>query len=128
LRSRRTRGVAPPPPARAGGGPAPHHRAYREAALKATPPNIIECAEASEGASQEACHLPNDKRFKSLGQKGVTLWMTGYSGSGKSTIARALEEKLVLEYGLHVSHQTKTRRALCASLVKTWAEKHKEDN
>jgi 3'-phosphoadenosine 5'-phosphosulfate synthase len=78
--------------------------AYREAALAATPPNIIECAEASEGSSQEACHLPNEKRFKALGQKGITLWMTGYSGSGKSTIARALEEKLVQEYGLHVQN------------------------
>jgi len=221
-------------------------REYRAAALKATPPNIIECAEASAGVSQEACHLPNGQRFKvmvshmllqllllllvvgaaaasvvlflvlvvdvvdvvvvvvvvvlmvlmlvlvvvvvvvwlrqlrlqlqllndavqqlavheaaasslerrqpppppppppsllplslmwhplcscsrcplprhrtrrvpaarvsplaagqALGQKGVTLWMTGYSGSGKSTIARALEEKLVLEYGLHVQN------------------------
>ena len=76
--------------------------AYRAARLAATPPNIIECAEAGEGGSQEACHLPNDKRFAALGQKGVTLWMTGLSGSGKSTIARALEEELVLTYGKHV--------------------------
>lgn len=77
---------------------------YREERLAATPPNIIECAEASEGESQDACHLPGTKRFQALGQKGITLWMTGYSGSGKSTIARALEEKLVLEYGLHVQN------------------------
>jgi len=37
--------------------------AYRAARLAATPPNIIECAEAEAGASQDACHLPNDKRF-----------------------------------------------------------------
>eukprot|EP00620_Florenciella_sp_RCC1587_P021806 CAMPEP_0182556594 /NCGR_PEP_ID=MMETSP1324-20130603/806_1 /TAXON_ID=236786 /ORGANISM="Florenciella sp., Strain RCC1587" /LENGTH=1013 /DNA_ID=CAMNT_0024768507 /DNA_START=30 /DNA_END=3071 /DNA_ORIENTATION=- len=78
--------------------------AYREERLAATPPNIIECAEASEGESQEACHLPQDHRYQALSQKGITLWMTGYSGSGKSTIARALEEKLVLEYGLHVQN------------------------
>jgi len=76
--------------------------AYRAARLAATPPNIIECAEAEAGASQDACHLPNDKRFAALGQKGVTLWMTGLSGSGKSTIAKALEEELVLKYGKHV--------------------------
>lgn len=80
------------------------NRAYRAAALKATPPNIIECAEATAGENQEACHLPNAQRYQALGQKGATLWMTGYSGSGKSTIARALEEKLVLEYGLHVQN------------------------
>jgi adenylylsulfate kinase len=33
-----------------------------------------------------------------LGQKGVTIWMTGLSGSGKSTIACILE-KLLLEKG-----------------------------
>lgn len=76
--------------------------AYREAALAATPPNIIECAEARDGESQEACHLPRDQRFKALGQKGITLWFTGLSGSGKSTVARAVEEELVLKYGKHV--------------------------
>uniref|UniRef100_A0A7S3JZK1 Adenylyl-sulfate kinase n=1 Tax=Aureoumbra lagunensis TaxID=44058 RepID=A0A7S3JZK1_9STRA len=75
---------------------------YREAALAATPPNIIECAQAGIGGSQEACHLPRKERFLALDQKGITLWMTGLSGSGKSTIARALEEELVIKYGKHV--------------------------
>mmetsp|Transcript_13168 Transcript_13168/g.20061 ORF Transcript_13168/g.20061 Transcript_13168/m.20061 type:complete len:1009 (+) Transcript_13168:60-3086(+) len=76
--------------------------AYRSKALANTPPHIIECKEAEEGASQDICHISREKRFAALGQKGVTLWMTGLSGSGKSTIAKALEEKLVLEYGKHV--------------------------
>jgi len=29
-----------------------------------------------------------------LGQKGITLWMTGLSGSGKTTIAKVVERKL----------------------------------
>lgn len=33
-------------------------------------------------------------RYRMLGQKGVTLWFTGLSGSGKSTIAVALEREL----------------------------------
>ncbi|MBL4673188.1 MAG: adenylyl-sulfate kinase [Arenicella sp.] len=33
-------------------------------------------------------------RFNRLGQKGVTLWFTGLSGSGKSTIAIAVEKAL----------------------------------
>ena len=41
-------------------------------------------------------------RFEALNQEGITLWMTGLSGSGKSTIAKALEETLVLKYGKHV--------------------------
>jgi adenylylsulfate kinase len=35
------------------------------------------------------------ERQKSLGQKGATIWMTGLSASGKSTIAVALEQVLV---------------------------------
>ena len=74
----------------------------RAARLANTPPHIIECAEAGEGGSQEACHLPRGKRYAALGQKGVTMWMTGLSGSGKSTIASALEDVLVTQYGKHV--------------------------
>jgi 3'-phosphoadenosine 5'-phosphosulfate synthase len=73
--------------------------AYREQILSRTTPHIIECIEAGEGGSQEACHLPREKRFAALDQKGVTLWMTGLSGSGKSTIASLLEEQLVMEHG-----------------------------
>ena len=35
------------------------------------------------------------RRWEALGQRGATVWMTGLSGSGKSTIATALEERLV---------------------------------
>ena len=35
-----------------------------------------------------------EDRTQLLGQKGVTLWFTGLSGSGKSTIAVALEKTL----------------------------------
>lgn len=34
-------------------------------------------------------------RYRMLGQKGVTLWFTGLSGSGKSTVAVALEHELI---------------------------------
>ncbi len=40
------------------------------------------------------------ERQQNLGQKGVTLWMSGLSGSGKSTIAVALEQVL-LQRGKH---------------------------
>ncbi len=40
------------------------------------------------------------ERQQNLGQKGVTLWMSGLSGSGKSTIAVALEQVL-LQRGRH---------------------------
>lgn len=75
---------------------------YRAERLAAIPPHIIECAGAEAGQSQEVCHLPREKRYEAVGQKGVTIWMTGLSGSGKSTIANAVEDKLVMEFGKHV--------------------------
>jgi adenylylsulfate kinase len=40
-------------------------------------------------------HVNRDERGKLLRQKGVTLWFTGLSASGKSTIAFTLEHALV---------------------------------
>mmetsp|Transcript_33174 Transcript_33174/g.48648 ORF Transcript_33174/g.48648 Transcript_33174/m.48648 type:complete len:1079 (-) Transcript_33174:147-3383(-) len=76
--------------------------AIRSAAFAKTPPHIIECSAAEAGASQSACHLPSSTRYEALQQKGATLWMTGCSGAGKTTIASALEDILVKEYGKHV--------------------------
>jgi adenylylsulfate kinase len=39
--------------------------------------------------------VTRDEREKLLGQKGVTIWMTGLSASGKSTIAVILEQMLL---------------------------------
>ncbi len=38
--------------------------------------------------------ITREDRFKILRQKGATIWFTGLSGSGKSTIAVALEQAL----------------------------------
>ena len=39
--------------------------------------------------------VTRQEREKLLGQKGVTVWMTGLSASGKSTIAVILEQMLL---------------------------------
>ena len=44
--------------------------------------------------------VTREERWKSLGQRGATIWMTGLSGSGKSTIAVALE-RMLLARGKH---------------------------
>ena len=41
-----------------------------------------------------------EMRHSNMGQKGATLWLTGLSGSGKSTVAVELE-KLLLARGKH---------------------------
>jgi len=38
------------------------------------------------------------ERFEFLNQKGVTIWLTGLSGSGKSSIACALEQHLLHQH------------------------------
>src|SRR5690606_4470911 len=43
-------------------------------------------------------HVSRADRQRLLGQRGVTLWMTGLSGSGKSTIA-CLVERMLLDRG-----------------------------
>lgn len=47
-----------------------------------------------------ASDVTREEREAILGQKGATLWMTGLSASGKSTIAVALE-KVLLARGKH---------------------------
>jgi adenylyl-sulfate kinase len=39
--------------------------------------------------------LSREERWKGLGVRGATVWLTGLSGSGKSTVACALEQHLV---------------------------------
>ncbi|KAL7487277.1 hypothetical protein ACHAW6_012873 [Cyclotella cf. meneghiniana] len=43
-------------------------------------------------------HITRSERERQLNQRGVTLWFTGLSGSGKSTIATSLERELVLKH------------------------------
>ncbi len=44
--------------------------------------------------------VTSEERQRNLGQRGITMWMTGLSGSGKSTVAVALEQVL-LQNGKH---------------------------
>jgi len=60
------------------------------------PPVPLEMAE--QKATNVTWHegsVTREERERLLGQKGVTLWMTGLSASGKSTIAVILEQMLL---------------------------------
>ncbi len=58
-----------------------------------------------------------EKREKLLGQKSMVLWFTGLSGSGKSTIAHAVEEKLYSIGRLtYVFDGDNVRQGLCRDL------------
>lgn len=50
--------------------------------------------QAATNVVWHAGELTRADRYRILGQKGVTLWFTGLSGSGKSTVAVAVENEL----------------------------------
>jgi bifunctional enzyme CysN/CysC len=65
-----------------------------------------------------AGHVTREERWVALGAGGVTVWMTGLSGSGKSTIATAAEQAL-LERGraAYVLDGDNVRHGLCVDLA-----------
>ena len=71
----------------------------------------------SSNITWHASSLSQEEREERLSSKGAVIWLTGLSGSGKSTIARALEAFLVrkgiFSYGLDGDN---IRFGLCADL------------
>ena len=55
-------------------------------------------ATSADGVPDVCWHegnLERSARWAHLGQRGVTVWFTGLSGAGKSTVAAAVEERLI---------------------------------
>jgi bifunctional enzyme CysN/CysC len=52
---------------------------------------------ASPNVTWHAGSVERDERWQTLGQRGAVVWMTGLPSSGKSTIAHALEQRLISE-------------------------------
>lgn len=49
----------------------------------------------SENVEWHEPDLPRQDRWAALGVRGLTVWLTGLSGSGKSTVAAAVERRLL---------------------------------
>jgi adenylylsulfate kinase len=71
----------------------------------------------SENIKWHAGEFTREAREQSYGHRGVTLWFTGLSGSGKSTVARKVE-LLLAERGHHVYtlDGDNVRHGLCKDL------------
>ncbi|MCB9687379.1 MAG: adenylyl-sulfate kinase [Alphaproteobacteria bacterium] len=54
----------------------------------------------SKNIHWHGAEVTRDEREEILGQKGCVVWFTGLSGSGKSTVSRRVEQKLLAE-GVH---------------------------
>ena len=55
-----------------------------------------EPAGVSDNVVWHASAISREQRFASLGASGAVVWLTGLSGSGKSTVAVEVERRLVL--------------------------------
>jgi bifunctional enzyme CysN/CysC len=59
----------------------------------------VEKTERSPNVRWQGTRMTRERRWSALGHGGGTLWFTGLPGAGKSTIAAAVEERLI-EAGL----------------------------
>ena len=56
---------------------------------------MSEPADRSTNVTWHASELERPERWQLLGSTGAVIWLTGLSGSGKSTVATAVERRLV---------------------------------
>src|ERR1019366_8632799 len=52
-------------------------------------------SERSPNVRWQGSRMTRGRRWESLGHGGATLWFTGLPGAGKSTVAAAVEERLI---------------------------------
>jgi bifunctional enzyme CysN/CysC len=52
-------------------------------------------SERSPNVRWQGTRMTRERRWQALGHPGATLWFTGLPGAGKSTIASAVEERLI---------------------------------
>lgn len=54
----------------------------------------MKAAEKQTNLTWQNMEVTREKREEKLGQKAVTIWLTGLSGAGKSTLANEVEKRL----------------------------------
>ncbi len=79
----------------------------------------------SENVVWQPARVGASDRERLLGHRGVVVWLTGLSGSGKSTVATALEARLVGEGRLaYVLDGDNVRHGLCGDLGFSAADRY----
>jgi adenylyl-sulfate kinase len=80
-------------------------------------PHTSATVDFSSNVTRQDWHATRDRRWDLLGARGATVWFTGLPGSGKTTIAAALELAL-LEQGrsAYLLDGDLLRQGICADL------------
>ena len=63
--------------------------------ISTTPTTGAAAERSSPNVVWHASELPRNERWSLVGARGATVWFTGFSGSGKSTVAAAVERRLL---------------------------------
>jgi adenylyl-sulfate kinase len=72
---------------------------------------------SSPNVSWQHCALTRPRRWEALDTRGATVWFTGLPSSGKSTLAAAVEQRLVEEgCSAYLLDGDNLRHGLCADL------------
>ena len=84
--------------------------------LKASSDSLLKQTR-SPNTTLKGMNIPREKREERYGHKGAVLWFTGYSGSGKSTIAQNLEN-ILFDSGIQTMllDGDNMRQGLCGDL------------
>ena len=56
----------------------------------------------SDNIFRTATKVSRNDRFRVYGHRGATIWMTGLSGSGKTTVAIEAEKELIQNHDVHI--------------------------
>lgn len=88
------------------------------------PPNAPHMSSHDRNLTRHDGTVSRRDRERLLGQRGGVVWFTGLSGSGKSTVARAVEAELHrLGRAVYVLDGDNVRHGLCADLGFTAADR-----
>jgi adenylyl-sulfate kinase len=102
------------------GRPRYRRRTTRQVPIRSPSPTV----EISTNATRQEAQATRSQRWELLGTHGATVWFTGLPGAGKTTIASALELRLLEQRrGAYLLDGDRLRRGICADLGFTRADR-----